>query len=178
MTWVDFFLVLLIFFFGFGGYQRGLARELFDLAILGLGLGVALRFFVPVGEVLQDMTGASGPNCKLFAFLALFLVVAAGVLLLGWHLDQLHAEDSSISRPVRYGLGAVLGALKGLLMAWFFLVALHHLPFVDQSTRKALHTAPVVQSVQGLQPTFVALARGLTPAETASWLVPELDRRF
>jgi len=122
MTWVDIFLVLLIFFFGFGGYQRGLVRELFDLVILGLGLGVALRFFVPVGENLQRLTGASGPNCKMVAFLVLFLLVALLVLALGMHLDQMHAEDSSVPRPVKFGLGAVLGALKGLFMAWLFLL--------------------------------------------------------
>jgi uncharacterized membrane protein required for colicin V production len=178
MTWVDIFLVLLIFFFGFGGYQRGLVRELFDLVILGLGLGVALRFFVPVGEALQLWSGASGPNCKMVAFLVLFLLVAVLVLALGLHLDQMHAEDSSVPRPLKFGLGAVLGALKGLFMAWLFLLALHHLPLVDHPTRMALHTAPVAQSVQGLQPTFVALGRALIPRDTAVWLIPELERRF
>jgi uncharacterized membrane protein required for colicin V production len=178
MTWVDIFLLLLIFFFGVGGYQRGLVRELFDLVLLGLGLGFALRFFVPLGTALQRVSGAPGPNCKMIAFLAIFLLIALLVLSLGMHLDQMHVHDSSAPRSVKFGLGAILGALKGLFMAWLFLLALHHLPLLEPSTRKALHTAPVAQAVQGLQPTFVLLGRALIPKDTAVWLIPELERRF
>jgi len=105
-------------------------------------------------------------------------LMAVLVLALGMHLDQMHAEDASVPRPVNFGLGAVLGALKGLFMAWLFLLALHHMPLLDRQTRVALHEAPVAQSVQGLQPTFVALGKALIPKDTALWLIPELERRF
>lgn len=178
MTWVDLLLIVLILLLGYGGFMRGVVQEIFDLLVLGVGTAVSLRFFGPLGDWLQPMTGTTSYTAHWIAFVLLFIPVAAAIFALGLHLDQMQSEDTSIPGPLKYGAGAALGALKGLFLGWLVLVSLHHLPLLDGTTLQEMDTAPVVQAVQGLQPTFVAFVDALTPPQVSRWLVPAMDQRF
>lgn len=178
MTWVDLVLVALVLTMAYGGFRRGLARELLDLAFLGLGSAAALHWFGPLGSKLHVLLQIPGQTAHWMAFVLIFLVVAGIVLMLGWHLDQTQSEGVSFSPILTTSLGTILGVVKGLGLAWLVLVALHHLPVLGPADRVRMHEAPVVQAIQGLQPTFVNMIHAFTPVSVSTWLEPELDRHF
>lgn len=178
MTWVDFLLLFLIGIMGYGGYLRGLVPELFDLLVLGVGVGVGLHFFGDLAGVLGPLLGMSSFMAHWVAFLALFGPMALMILTLGMRLDQMSEEDKTIPVPLKKGLGATLGTLKGVVLAWLVLVSIHQLDLLDSRDRAAMRHAPVVQSVLGLQPTFVAFTESMTPPQVSKWLVPVMDIKF
>lgn len=178
MTWVDLVLLVLIAIMAYGGYRRGLVPEIFDLLVIGIGAGVALRFFGDFASWLGPTFGMQSLMAHWLAFLAIFIPVATMILALGLRLDQMSEDDKTIPLPVKAGLGAILGALKGIVLAWLVLVSLHQLHILDKADREAMRQAPVVQGVLGLQPTFVAFAESVTPPRVSKWLVPVMDVKF
>lgn len=178
MTWLDVVLLGLVAVMALAGFQRGLARELLDLAFLGLGTAAALHWFGPLGPRLQALLGVPSLVAYWLAFVAIFLATAAVVLSVGWHLDHVHPEGVSFSPRLTASLGAALGLVKGLGLAWLLLVILHHLPALRPADRVKMRQAPVVQAVQGLHPTFMNMIHAFTPVSVSVWLDPELDRRF
>lgn len=171
-------LVALVLTMAYGGFRRGLARELLDLAFLGVGSAAALHWFGPLASRLQVLLKLPSQTAHWVAFVLIFLVVAAIVLMFGWHLDQTQEEGVSFSPMLTSSLGTLLGVVKGLGLAWLVLVALHHLPVLEPADRVRMREAPVVQAIQVLQPTFVNMIHAFTPVSVSTWLEPELDRRF
>lgn len=178
MTWVDLVLLILIAIMGYGGYRRGLVPEIFDLLVLGVGAGVALRFFGDFASWLQPVAGMQSLMAHWVAFLGIFIPVAALIFGVGMHLDQMSEEDKSIPHPIKAGIGAVLGTLKGIVLAWLVLVSINQLHMLDATDRARMHDAPIVQGVLGLQPTFVAFTETATPPSVSKWLVPVMDVKF
>ena len=178
MTWVDPVLLVMVGLLGYGGYQRGVVQELFDLLAMIVSLAVALHLMDPLAGLVHAGLRLSLLASRWTVFAVTFLAVAALVLLAGFHVDQMQAKAKAVPDPVKFGLGAILGTLKGLGLAWLMLVTLHHLPLLDDPARRAMHSAPVVRSIQGLQPTFVGVVRVVAPYHVSVWLLPELDQSF
>jgi len=178
VTWLDVVLLGLLAVMALAGFQRGLAREILDLAFLGLSTAAALHWFGSLGPRLQAMLGVPSQVAHWLAFVIIFLVTAAVVLTLGWHLDHVQADGVSFSPRLTGALGAALGLVKGLGLAWLLLVILNHLPVLGPKDRVKMREAPVVQAVQGIHPTFMNMIHAFTPTSVSAWLDPELDRRF
>ncbi|HXE72012.1 MAG TPA: CvpA family protein [Candidatus Nitrosotenuis sp.] len=180
MTWVDAFLVVLILLLMYGGYKRGTIGELFDVLAIAGGAFFTVPIFGTVALWLQDIFDMSNQGARWLAFFLLFVPSWSVIMRLGLHLDQVSREGPNrLAAGVDSALGTLLGLLKGLVLAWLFLVALNYILPAESPTRKNLRDAPVVQSVQsGIGPTVVSTIEFLTPPKTREWLIPALERQF
>ncbi len=132
INWLDFVLLVLIFYSASGGWRRGLVRQLFDIAGIVVAYFVALRYsvlftdwlvqYLPFIRGLPAWFGTELPGgfilgdvlVRLLGFLILFGLVRA---LLKIFSSIAHGIFSLPLLGTVNGLGGlVLGGLKGLLL--------------------------------------------------------------
>ncbi len=104
------------------GASSGALRQLVQLAAVVAGALAARHLAAPVAAGLGRLASAQVARAIAPAFL--FLGVAALVSLVGGALLRGTAVARAVRGPVDRGVGALLGGLKGALVAWVLLSVL------------------------------------------------------
>lgn len=113
MNILDVLIIIPLVWACFKGFKNGLIKEAFSLAAFFLGIYLAFRFADPLSAKI------SLPAAPLIAFVLLF----AGVLLLGWLGARLAANIASKAIPsfIDHLCGILFGAAKIVIICSFVL---------------------------------------------------------
>lgn len=145
MTWLDVSILGFVGLMVYGGMRRGLILEFFDWMLVSLGGIVALAAYRPAADVLA-FVGWSTSAMRGACFVLIFVCVGAVIMIAGLVLDRNYKH--TLPRGLNESAGPVLALFKGFLLSYMLVVALTQMPF-DDSVRKSMAHAPVVQAVQG-----------------------------
>jgi len=122
MNWLDIILILVLAFFAFLGWKRGIIRAALILAGLILGVFIAGCFYVPLGDGLPI---SNTTTARIVAFLIIFLTILAVALVAAFLLRKTIAA-------VKLGcldrlLGALFGFVVGAVICGVLLALAAHL---------------------------------------------------
>jgi len=110
MTWIDIVLIIIFCLLVFHGIVIGLIRGLFDILAFIVGYIAAILF--------SDII----PLPRFVSFIIVFIVAAAIIIVLGRLLSKLvHITPLGLLDRI---LGAFLGAVKGFVLCFIFLLVL------------------------------------------------------
>lgn len=114
MNWLDVLLVLILAISIATSFRKGLSREIISLAAVVLALLLGIWFYGTVGAFLIPYVSSRG-----IANLAGFFIVFFGLLTLGSLISYVAGRFLKVTglRFVDHALGALFGALRGLLVA-------------------------------------------------------------
>lgn len=121
MNWLDIILILVLAFFAFLGWRRGIIRTALILAGLILGVFIAGCFYVPLGDRLpiSNITTA-----RIVAFLIIFIAVLAVAFVVAFLLRKtIAAVKLGCADKV---LGALFGFVVGAVICGVLLALLAH----------------------------------------------------
>jgi len=121
MNWLDIILILVLAFFAFLGWRRGIIRTALILAGLILGVFIAGCFYVPLGDRLpiSNITTA-----RIVAFLIILIAVLAVALVVAFLLRKtIAAVKLGCADKV---LGALFGFVVGAVICGVLLALLAH----------------------------------------------------
>lgn len=116
MDWPLIIFSVVILFFVYRGYRRGLLRSLARILGVAAGYACAIVFTGESSQLLEANSQLQGIVAFIVAGLGLFLGASIGVSLLFWMLNKLLGGDDEISLGSRLG-GATVGLATGLLVA-------------------------------------------------------------
>jgi membrane protein required for colicin V production len=121
MNWLDIVLLLILAWSIAASFRKGLTREVLGLASVVLAFLLALWFYGTAGSYLKPYVSSGS-----LANLAGFLVVFAGVMLLGSLASFVLGKFLRVTglSIVDHALGAVFGALRGTLIATVLIMAM------------------------------------------------------
>lgn len=89
MIWIDIVLIIIILWFAFKGFKRGLVVELSILISLVLAIWGAVKYKSVVAGLLTQYIGLQGSYVSFVAFVITFLLILIVVSLLGRMLTKL-----------------------------------------------------------------------------------------
>lgn len=127
MTWLDWLIAGVFFFFIIRGYRRGFLQQFLDLLGSVAALVIAFYFYQRVGTYLAGLFRLSEPFANMLSFILIIVVLGGSVSFIGkrW-------RDHSKNEPVALfdsGMGAILGGLKAAVILIIVLLVLVSLPF-------------------------------------------------
>jgi membrane protein required for colicin V production len=123
MNWLDIILILVLSFFAFLGWKKGLIRAVLILAGLILGVFIAGRFYVPLGDGLPI---SNATTARIVAFLIIFIAVLAVAIVVAFLLRKtiaaikLGCADTVLGALFGFVVGAVICGVLLALFAHFF----------------------------------------------------------
>jgi len=107
------------------GIKRGLITEAFRLAAVAAGLVAAALYYGPAAHLLGFIAAPAGVRVSI-AFVAVFVVVLAGVMAVGWAVRKV--VHLTVLGWVDRVCGGCIGFAKCVLLAWVFSLAAGALP--------------------------------------------------
>ncbi len=150
MNWVDLVIVVAALAYAVGGYRNGAVVGLFSLAGFFGGAVLGAQLARPLGERL-----AGGQAQVPVAIVCVLVIALLGQIFAVWLASflrqRLHWKPA---RALDSGVGAVLGVLSVLLVAWMVAVPLASSPY--QSLNAAVRRSSVVAAVNNVMPTPVS----------------------
>ena len=163
-TVVDAAIVILIALFAVSGARRGLIRQILQIVGIVAAFICAIYFSHVFSAWIESRFGAPNVAARVFAAAAIFIVVVVFFHLAGILLRKI-ARISMLGGLDRAG-GAVLGAVKGLLLASLLLVALLDLPLpLPVDFRSEIEDDAIVRIVHPVLPTLYDAVMSWTPAD-------------
>ncbi len=126
INWVDILAVILLVRMGYVGLKSGMSAELVKLAGLVAGFFVGFRYYQQVGD---SLAGGAGLRAEWASVLVMSLGVAA-VYFVVTRLLRLSEKlvQVTFAKPVNEGGGALIGALRGVLVASVILTIFLQVP--------------------------------------------------
>lgn len=149
MTVVDWIIVLAAVGYAIGGYRNGAVVGLFSLVGFFGGAALGAQLARPLGSSL-----AGGQAQVPIAIVCVLTLAMAGQLLAVWGGG--HLRQRITWRPAQHvdaGIGAALGVISVLLVAWMVAVPLASSPYPSLSS--AVRRSAIVRGVDGVMPTPV-----------------------
>ncbi|NLW49112.1 MAG: CvpA family protein [Firmicutes bacterium] len=127
MTWLDWLVAGIFFFFIIRGYRRGFLQQFLDLLGSVVALILAFYFYQRVGSQLTGLLGLSEPFANMLGFILIIVLLGGSVSFFGkrW-------REHSKGEPVVLfdsAMGAILGGLKAAVILIIVLLVLVSLPF-------------------------------------------------
>ncbi len=119
MNYIDLIIALLLAWFAFNGYRKGLVVEVASLAALILGIYAALYFSDVTSSFLIEFFKFSGKYLPIFSFILTFLLVVIAVVFVGKIVEKF--VDLILLTFLNKLAGAVFGVLKGALLLSLFI---------------------------------------------------------
>jgi len=116
MDWSLIIFVLVVVFFGYRGYRKGLLRSLSRVLSLLAGYVAAILYAAHVSTLLESSLGLQGIVAIIVASLLLFFAAGLVVSILFWMIDRLIPKKEKTSSASSYG-GAAVGLIVGLVIA-------------------------------------------------------------
>jgi membrane protein required for colicin V production len=143
MNYLDFIIGALVIISAITGYRKGLIHQLASLAALILGIYIAVKFSKLFAPFVLDHFTTSENTAKVIAFIALFILVVIGILLLGKFLHKTF-EDVELGLINKIG-GSVFSVAKlvfilSAIMVLLRLSIIHlHWPNIKDIEKSALY---------------------------------------
>lgn len=161
MTWFDIAILAVVALLGIRGYQRGLVRQLFDVAGTALAILLAYRFFRDLAVQIAQRVSIPLALAEVIAF-ALIVIGVAMLTGLAGGLASKAVHVTGIGFLDGLG-GAGFGLIKGFLVVTVVLVILAAIPLVPVSA--TLAASDVAQWMMGATPALYHAIREWLPAE-------------
>lgn len=143
---IDFILGLILAALLVRGWMRGLVREVFDLVGLVLGIWIAFRLSVPLGEFLSDSFSLEPEVGRIGAGLVLFIGLGVALSVAAHYLTKV-MNLPGMSLINRVG-GAAVAVSWGVLLVFILVGIMTVLPIPD-GWRNELDDSRVVGLVSG-----------------------------
>lgn len=127
ISWVDWVIVLVMFYFLYRGWEMGLVYLLGDLVVLFTSLWLALNFHTPVGMFLMEKFGIAASWRSVIGYIIVWL--AAEITL----SEVLHVVVRLLPPTIRASwinrwLGAIVSTINGCILVAFFLLLVLAVP--------------------------------------------------
>jgi len=116
MDWSLIIFVLIVVFFGYRGYRKGLQRSLSRVLSLLAGYVAAILYAPYVSSLLESNFNLQGIAALIVASLLLFFAAGIAVSILFWIIERLIPKKEKTSSASSYG-GAAVGLIVGLVIA-------------------------------------------------------------
>jgi membrane protein required for colicin V production len=129
---IDIFLVVLILIGAFSGYKQGFLMELFSVVAIILGIFGGFKLMGEAMELLQKNFNADKSVLPYIAFAMVFLIIVAGVLLVGRTLKA--SIDKTFLGRMDAIMGSFLGVFKIIFLASVILWILSSLRYTFPET--------------------------------------------
>jgi len=113
MNFIDVIIIILIIFYTFRGYRKGLIYEVFSIGIILIGLLASFLFFKQLSVILNQFFNNKDLSL-IISFLAIFIGVAISLITMRNILSNL-IETLNLTE-IDSILGMVIGALKVILV--------------------------------------------------------------
>lgn len=128
---LDFVLLIILFFFAFGGFFFGLIRTLGSLIGAILGIIIAFNLFEPIAAWLGNPLGLSDNWTRIIVFALIFVLVERLVQLIFWFINKVFKLISVLPFLKTFNRigGLILGLIEGSLVLGVALVFLVKFPF-------------------------------------------------
>ena len=173
LTWIDYFIIVVIAGSAIIGIFRGFLNEVLSLAVWIIALWVAFRFAIQLGAVFIHYVAQPGIRYAIgFTLLLLATLIIGG--LIRWILNKI-VEGTGLSGLNR-SIGLVFGLIRGILLVAICLVAAKFtaLPTMPawQHSVLAPHFQPLVNLFQHWLPADWSPHAANTAATTSSATVP------
>jgi uncharacterized membrane protein required for colicin V production len=116
MDWSLLVFLVVILFFAYRGFRKGLLKSIARILSVVAGYACAILYSKQVSGIIESELQLQGILALIAASLLLFFGASILVGLLFWLLEKLLAGDGSVSTASSIG-GAVVGLGTGLLLA-------------------------------------------------------------
>lgn len=123
MDWSLVIFIVVVLFFGYRGYQKGLLKSLSRVISLVAGYVVAILYTEQVAAILESEFQLQGIAWFVAAALVLFFATAIMVNILFWLLAKLLPSTDTPSIPSSLGgatIGLVIGTIAAIAIVWTF----------------------------------------------------------
>lgn len=133
LNWVDFVIILVLFFYAIEGYAVGFLASLLDLISFIFSFLIGLKGYSFIGKLLQSVLSISAGFANALAFL---LATSVSEIILGYFLrhfvyaryfSRINFKGTFLKYTDKF-LGAILGVLSGLILFSFILSVIIALP--------------------------------------------------
>ncbi|HOI32811.1 MAG: CvpA family protein [Bacteroidales bacterium] len=149
MNYIDLIIALMLAWFAYKGFTKGLVIELASLAALVLGIYAAMYFSDVTAEFLVKYFSVGKKYLSLIAFVLTFILVVIGVVTVGRLLEKV--IDILLLGFLNKLAGGVFGVLKGMLILSLLIMLLNYIGFgsnlIDEKTRKSSMFYETIESV-------------------------------
>ncbi|MDY0084926.1 MAG: CvpA family protein [Bacteroidales bacterium] len=152
MNYIDLIIALVLAWFAYKGFTKGLVIELASLAALVLGIYAAMYFSDVTADFLVEYFNVGKKYLSLIAFVLTFILVVIGVVTVGRLLEKV--IDILLLGFLNKLAGGVFGVLKGMLILSLLIMLLNYIGFgsklIDEKTRKSSLFYETIESVAPL----------------------------
>lgn len=114
MNYLDIFILIVLIWFGWIGFKKGLILEVFTFLALFLGLYAGINFSDLISSILTDYLGMTSEYIPVISFLVIFLAVGAMVYFGGKALEKV-VKVVRLT-PFNKLAGLFFGSAKGLFL--------------------------------------------------------------
>lgn len=158
ITVLDIVLLVLFLYFLYSGYSKGFIKQTSTILGIIVALLIAINYYQWFEKYLLPYVDVSEQMLQFLSFAVLFILVNIFIHLLGVIFKKI--LDMLFLDPLDHVAGAVLGLLKGGLIAYFLVLILAQIPYnglseiVDRSflAARLLDFTPIIK--QNLQMFF------------------------
>lgn len=157
MNWLDLTLLAILALFGLRGYFKGLFREVFSLAGIGIGFVVAVRYYETVAAFGQPFWHFSPLILKGAAYVAIFFVVYFLISSIGWWIHR-SARLLFLQTVNRVG-GVAIGIGKGLAVTALAVFLAGSASWLPRGARDNMNGALLVLPLSRLAETLIRLGK-------------------
>jgi len=181
MDWSLIILIVVVVFFAYRGYKKGLLKSLSRVLSLLAGYIAAILYSGQVFAIVDSQFQLQGIVAFIIASLVLFFGAAMAVSFLFWLPEKLWASNESPSAVSSYGgatLGLVVGVIVAIVIVWTFAFMRDMRPaenvvavadtnrsrieiFASRAASKAVNTA---MSLGSAEPEITSLSTALVEA--------------
>ena len=120
---VDILFSILILFIGISGSKKGFLDEISEFIGIGLGIWLAMSFYVDLTIKLHSFININMELTQFFSAIIIFIITIMGIRFITSVLSFLY-ENSNIFSVANQLCGFLFGILKGILLLvvflWFF----------------------------------------------------------
>ncbi len=157
MNYFDLIIAIPLLWAAYKGFRKGLVVEICSLIALALGIYGGIHFSDRMSALLRDHLGLTTEFLPVIAFALTFLLIVAGVHLLGRLVERMLALVAM--KTMNKLLGSVFGILKVGLIIGVLLVVLNALDerasfFPKEVREKSLLYEPLSQGVMMVIPAL------------------------
>lgn len=178
MNWIDFCILLILFYFAYRGYVIGFAASLLNLLSSVLSVLIAFRFYAEVGGFFQDTMGASKLIAPVLGFFAVIIIAEVILSFLFSYLYKMIFELFQFLKPliiVDKITGVLVQLVLGIVLVTLGLIVFLRLPLatdIKKDVTASYWGRNVVPQSALVEPQIRQLL-GAIPQETLLYLIPK-----
>jgi membrane protein required for colicin V production len=158
ITFLDIAILILLLYFVIGGYSKGFIKQTSTIVGLIAALFIAVNYYQDFQSYLLPYFSLSERMMQFVSFAILFVLVNIFIHILGMVIKKM--INLIFLEPLDHITGAVLGLVKGGILAYFLVLLLDQIPYSSVTTlvnnsflaNRLLDLTPIVQ--KNLQDIF------------------------